>query len=103
MSMKEDQNILDTFFNIRQEDLLDEMDTDRAYLKSRLKQIRRQGINDTIDQLPEEYVTLKNELYQKIEELVGDYEIKMAYYNKKYYKQGFHDAVMLNCKCQEKE
>ena len=101
--MKEDQNILDTFFNIRQEDLLDEMDTDRAYLKSRLKQIRRQGINDTIDQLPEEYVTLKNELYQKIEELVGDYEIKMAYYNKKYYKQGFHDAVMLNCKCQEKE
>lgn len=101
--MKEDQNILDTFFNIRQEDLLDEMGTDRAYLKSRLKQIRRQGINDTIDQLPEEYVTLKNELYQKIEELVGDYEIKMAYYNKKYYKQGFHDAVMLNCKCQEKE
>lgn len=100
--MKE-QNILDTFFNLRQDDLLEEMDMDRVCLKKRLKQINRQGLNDAINTLPDEYKTIKKDLYQKIDELVSDYEIKMAYYNKKYYKQGFNDAIMLNCKCKEKK
>lgn len=102
MSMKE-QNILDTFFNLRQDDLLEEMDMDRVCLKNRLKQINRQGLNDAINTLPDEYKTIKKDLYQKIDELVSDYEIKMAYYNKKYYKQGFNDAIMLNCECKEKK
>lgn len=100
--MKE-QNILDTFFNLRQDDMLEEMDTDRTSLRNVLKQINQKELKDIIDTLPDEYETVKKNLCEKIDNLVGDYEIKMAYYNKKYYKQGFSDAVMLNCKCKEKK
>lgn len=99
--MKENENILNRFFNLRQEDLIDEMGKDRENLKHLLKQINISQIDDIIDGLPKEYNYIKNELYQKIENLIGDYEIKMAYYNKKYYKQGFYDAVKLNCICKK--
>lgn len=100
--MKENENILDTFFKIRQDDMLEEMDTDRVSLRNLLKQINQKELNNTINTLPDEYETIKKDLYQKIENLIGDYEIKMAYYNKKYYKQGFSDAIMLNNSCKEK-
>ncbi len=100
--MKENENILNRFFNLRQEDLIDEMGKDRENLKHLLKQINISQIDDIIDGLPKEYNYIKNELYQKIENLIGDYEIKMAYYNKKYYKQGFYDAIMINNKCKKK-
>ncbi len=100
--MKENENILNRFFNLRQEDLIDEMGKDRENLKHLLKQINISQIDDIIDGLPKEYNYIKNELYQKIENLIGDYEIKMAYYNKKYYKQGFYDAIMINSKCKKK-
>lgn len=99
--MKE-QNIIDTFFDLRQDDMLEEMDTDRASLRNVLKQINQKELKNIINTLPDEYETVKKDLYEKIDELVSDYEIKIAYYNKKYYKQGFSDAVMLNCKCKEK-
>lgn len=100
MSMKE-QNIIDTFFDLRQDDMLEEMDTDRASLRNVLKQINQKELKNIINTLPDEYETVKKDLYEKIDNLVGDYEIKMAYYNKKYYKQGFHDAIMINSKCKE--
>lgn len=96
--MKE-QNIIDTFFDLRQDDMLEEMDTDRASLRNVLKQINQKELKNIINTLPDEYETVKKDLYEKIDNLVGDYEIKMAYYNKKYYKQGFSDAIMINNKC----
>lgn len=96
--MKE-QNIIDTFFDLRQDDMLEEMDTDRASLRNVLKQINQKELKNIINTLPDEYETVKKDLYEKIDNLVGDYEIKMAYYNKKYYKQGFCDAIMINNKC----
>lgn len=101
--MKENENILDTFFNLRQDDMLEEMDIDRISLKKVLKQINIQNLSDTISALPDEYEEIKKDLYHRIDDLIGDYEIKMAYYNKKYYKKGFNDAIMLNCQCQEKK
>ncbi len=101
--MKENENILDTFFGLRQDDMLEEIDTDRTSLRNVLKQINQRELKDTINTLPDEYEMVKKDLCEKIDNLVGDYEIKMAYYNKKYYKQGFHDAVMINCKCREKK
>ncbi len=101
--MKENENILDTFFDIRQDDILEEMNMDRISLRNVLKQINQRELKNTISTLPDEYETVKKDLYQKIDELIGDYEIKIAYYNKKYYKQGFSDAVMLNYTCKEKE
>ena len=38
---------------------------------------------------------LKEQLTSNIEDLIIDYNITMAYYNKKYYKQGFKDATNL--------
>lgn len=102
MSM-EDENIIDTFFKQRQEDLLEEMSFDRNALKTVLKQENRKRIQDNIDEIPEEYRQLKENLTKNIEDLISNYEIKMAYYDKKYYKQGFQDAIMIQCCCKEKE
>ncbi len=99
----EDENIIDTFFKQRQEDLLEEMSFDRNALKTVLKQENRKRIQDNIDEIPKEYRQLKENLTKNIEDLISNYEIKMAYYDKKYYKQGFQDAIMIQCCCKEKE
>ena len=99
--MKEKQNLVDCYFVLRQDDLMEQMQQDRNCLRKVLKQTSSKELEDTINQLPEECNDIKNELYQKFEDLVGDYEIKLAYYNKKYYKQGFFDAIQLNCICKE--
>ncbi|MCI8481704.1 MAG: hypothetical protein HFJ27_01070 [Clostridia bacterium] len=93
--MKNDEKILDKFFALRQDDLMNEMPEDRAYLKRVLKQTKDMGITDMICQLPEEYNSIKQEIEQKFEDVIGDYEVKLAYYNKKYYKQGFYDALVM--------
>ena len=57
--MKENENILNRFFNLRQEDLIDEMGKDRENLKHLLKQINISQIDDIIDGLPKEYNYIK--------------------------------------------
>lgn len=101
MKERKNQNLVDCYFVLRQDDLMEEMENDRDCLRKVLKQTNSKELQDMINQLPKEYDFVKKELYKKFEDLVGDYEIKLAYYNKKYYKQGFYDAIKLNCVCKE--
>ncbi len=100
--MKEEK-IIDRFFNIRQDDFLEEMSTDIEFLKPVLKQENRKKIQENIDEIPNEYEDLKTRLKNNIDDLISNYEIKMAYYHKKYYKQGFEDAIMLNSHLKEND
>lgn len=99
--MKE-ENIIDTFFNIRQDEFLEEMGEDIDILKPILKQENKKELQQNINEIPNEYEELKTKLKNNIDDLISNYEIKMAYYHKKYYKQGFKDAVMLNFNLKEK-
>lgn len=101
--MKENEDILDTFFYLRQEDLLDELKEDRKCLKNALKQVCMKDLQESIERLPKEYEEVKNKIYDYIDTLAANYEVKRAYYDKKYYVQGFNDAIMINCCCKEKE
>lgn len=97
--MKENENILDTFFYLRQEDLLDELKEDGKCLKNCIKKVCIKDLKNCIDELPSQYDDVKNKVYDYIDTLTANYEIKRAYYDKKYYKQGFNDAIMINNKC----
>lgn len=99
--MEKEYNLLDRFFSYREEEFLDEIDNDIKVLKERLKDIDKKEIKNIISSIPEENAELKEKLGDSIDNLVADYNILVAYYNKKFYKQGFNDAVMLNCKCKE--
>lgn len=101
--MEENENILDTFFNLRQEDLLEESNQDSDCLKNALKQVSMKDLQESVDGLPNEYEDVKNKVYNYIDTITANYEIKRAYYDKKYYKQGFNDAIMINCCCKEKD
>ena len=99
--MKKQDNIVERFFSLRQGDLLEEMGEDRKVLKSSLKQINNKQLKETMSKLPSEYEDVKKQIYEYIEDLTNDYEIKMAYYDKKYYKQGFEDAILLQYNLRE--
>lgn len=97
--MEKEYNLLDRFFSYREEEFLEEIDDDIKSLKNRLKCIDKKEIKNIIEDIPKENVELKEKLENGIDDLIADYNILVAYYNKKFYKQGFNDAIMLNCKC----
>ncbi len=99
--MRKQENMIEQFFKLRQGDLLEEMGEDREILRNSLKQINSKRLIESMSKLPEEYEEIKRQIYEYIEDLANDYEIKMAYYDKKYYKQGFEDAVLLQCYLRE--
>lgn len=100
--MEEEYNLLDRFFIYREEEFLEEIDNDIKSLKDRLKCVDKKEIKNIISSIPKENIELKEKLENSIDNLVTDYNVLVAYYNKKFYKQGFNDAVMLNCKCNKK-
>ena len=100
--MEKEYNLLDKFFSYREEEFLEEIDEDKSSLKNRLKDIDKKEIKNIIKDIPENNTELKKKLENSIDNLVADYNILIAYYNKKFYKQGFNDAIMLNYKCKEK-
>lgn len=97
--MEKEYNLLDKFFSYREEEFLEEINDDIKLLKNRLKCIDKKEIKNIIKDIPEENVELKEKLENSVDNLISDYNILVAYYNKKFYKQGFNDAIMLNCKC----
>lgn len=100
--MEKEYNLLDKFFSYREEELLEGIDDDIKSLKNRLKCIDKKEIKSIIEDIPKENVELKEKLENGIDNLIADYNVLVAYCNKKFYKQGFNDAIMLNCKCNEK-
>lgn len=100
--MEKEYNLLDRFFSYREEEFLEEIDDDIKSLKNRLKCVDKKEIKNIIKDIPKENIELKEKLENGIDNLVADYNVLVAYYNKKFYKQGFNDAIMLNCKCNQK-
>lgn len=100
--MEKEYNLLDRFFSYREEEFLEEIDDDIKSLKNRLKCVDKKEIKNIIKDIPKENIELKEKLENSIDNLIADYNVLVAYYNKKFYKQGFNDAIMLNCKCNQK-
>lgn len=99
--MDKEYNILDKFFNLREEELSEDIEIDTKCLKDMLKNIKQEDIVNKIETLPKEYSDIKNEILHALDDLIGNYNIKIAYYNKKYYKQGFKDAIDLCNTCKK--
>lgn len=95
--MKKEQDLLDIYFRQREEEILDGGKI--GNYSSTLKKVKAKEINDIIEKLPNEYQNTKNELKEKLQDLAIDYDIKLACYNKEYYRQGFYDAVFFNNQC----
>lgn len=99
--MKKEQDLLDIYFRERETDMTNQYTEDRKYFEPILKKIGTKQVRQTIEQLPEEYQDIKTKLKEELEDITINYDIKLAYYNKKYYKQGFEDAIYLNKECKE--
>lgn len=100
--MGKEENILDKFFLSREEDLAEERSKDEEYFKTILKKVKQEDISKKLEEIPSEKWELKKELEEIIDDLIGNYNIKIAYYNKKYYQQGFRDAINLMCTLERK-
>ena len=101
MKVENEQTILDEFFRMREEDLRKKSQEDTRCLQTILKDVKVKEMKEQIRQLPKEYETIKENLIQKLEDFTLNNQIKMAYYNKKYYKQGFEDAVQIERNCKD--
>lgn len=97
--MDKEYSLLDKLFNYREEELSENMDKDAKCFKKILKNVRQEDIVNLIDTLPEDYKEIKKEILNKLDNLIANYNIKISYYNKKYYKQGFKDAIDLFNSC----
>ena len=92
-------DILDKIYEIRQEDFEAESSKDREYLSKILNEVKVEKIEEKINEVLNKEEA-KN-ITKKIELLVENYEIQIAYYSKKNYKQGFKDAICLYTQCLE--
>lgn len=95
----EEYNIIDKLYNLREEDSIMNVQTDIITLKNKIKGIKKEEITKLINNISQENKEIKEKLTHSIDNLVADYNIMLAYYNKKYYKQGFEDALEIERKC----
>lgn len=92
----EEYKLIDKLFEFREEDGIKDIQADMCFLKNRIKGIKREEIESLISCVPQ---ANKEKILSNIDNLVADYNIILAYYNKKYYKQGFEDALEIERKC----
>lgn len=98
--MKESINMLDKIYEARQYDFEKRANIDRKELAKKLNHVTIEEVEAVIQENIEEQYK-KQELMEKLDKLVENYEIKMAYYMEKGYKQGFKDGVNLLKQCSE--
>lgn len=92
----EEYKLIDKLFKYREEDGIKDIQEDMSFLKNRVKGIKREEIESLISDVPQGN---KEKILSNIDNLIADYNIMLAYYNKKYYKQGFEDALEIERKC----
>ncbi len=98
INLNEEINMLDKIYNTRMYDFEQNASVDRKELAEKLNNITMKEIEKILqDNLKEQYK--KQEIIEKLDKLVENYEIKMAYYMEKRYKQGFIDAIHLIKEC----
>ena len=100
VEIKEEMNMLDKIYIARQYDFEEQANKDRQKLANKLNNITIEEVEAVIQENIEEQYK-KQELIEKLDKLVENYEIKMAYYMEKGYKQGFKDGINLFKQCSE--
>lgn len=100
-NMKEEINMLEKIYNARMYDFEKKANADRKELADKLNNVTIEEIEQILQEnVKEQYK--KQEIINKLDELVENYEIKIAYYMEKRYKQGFIDAIHLIKECNNK-
>lgn len=100
LNIKGNIDMLDKIYEARQNDFEKRANMDRKELAEKLNHITIEEVEAVIQKNIEEQFQ-KKELMEKLDKLVENYEIKMAYYMEKGYKQGFKDGVNLIKQCSE--
>lgn len=100
-NVNEKINILDKLYNARQYDFEQKANLDRKELMNKLNHITMEDMEIAIQENVKEQEK-KQEMLKKLDELIENYEIKIAYYMEKGYKQGFKDGINLLKQCEEK-
>ncbi len=90
-------DMLNKIYEFRQEDLETENSKDREALSEILNEVKLEEIENKINELLNGKET--KYIIQKLELLIENYEIQIAYYSQKNYKQGFKDAICLCTQC----
>ena len=87
-------------YNARQCDFEKRANIERKELASKLNEVTLEEMEKiTIETIKEQ--EKRQEVLEKLDQLVENYEIKMAYYMEERYKQGFKDGVNLMKECNE--
>ena len=89
-------DMLNKIYEFRQEDLETENSKDREALSEILNEVKLEEIEDKINELSKKDA---KSIIQKLDLLVENYEIQIAYYSQKNYKRGFRDAICLYTQC----
>ena len=102
--MKHKLDMLDKIYNMREEELELENKQDRKNLNGKLNEVKLEDIEETIknklDKIDKNTnINEREEIIKKIEQLIENYEIQIAYYSEKNYKRGFKDAFLLYSQC----
>lgn len=102
-------DMLDKIYLARQEELEQENTQTRETLKKKLNKISLEEIEEAIEnqfqkiekiQCKQEAILKeKGAIIHKIELLIENYELQIAYYSEKNYKSGFKDAICLCAQC----
>lgn len=101
---KEEINMIDRIYCMRQEEIEMESKQDRKVLNSKLNKVQLEEIEKEIeDKLIEKDKNSKRKIINQIELLIENYEIEISYYSEKNYKQGFKDGLGLYNQCLEEE
>ena len=92
--IEEELRMLDKIYNIREE----EININDAELRNKLNEVTLDEIKNYIENNMDNKENQEN-ILKKLDLLIEKYEIKMANYLEKGYKQGFKDAVNLILDC----
>ncbi len=92
--IEEELRMLDKIYNIREE----EININDAELRNKLNEVTLDEIKNYIENNMDNKENQEN-ILKKLDLLIEKYEIKMANYLEKGYKQGFKDTVNLILEC----
>lgn len=95
-------DMLDKIYLARQEELEQEDKEMKENLKKQLNKVSLEEIEETIQNnqfVNKEIEKQKKDIIHKIELLIENYELQIAYYSEKNYKRGFKDAICLCTQC----
>lgn len=101
---KEEIDMIEKIYCMRQEEMELEGKQDRKELKAKLNEVQLEEIEKQIeDKLVEKEENIKKKIIEQIELLIENYEIQISYYSEKNYKQGLKDGLRLYSQCLNEE